>query len=181
VDSVTDPILLRKSCSAGNRSRDLWICSQKLWPLDHRGGPNLWIFTRLLKNIFLFPWYSTHSIYPFNGSSLYQSCNFRSLTNSQTWIGSFLQSCTQLTVHNATEVVPCHETQTIWPILLSRPCFAAQDGRGSPRKEVANREWDEKDGGKPFYTVMGFFWMDTIGFNYCSRDLSRSSLKKLLC
>jgi hypothetical protein len=23
---------------AGNRTRDLWICSEKLWPLDHRGG-----------------------------------------------------------------------------------------------------------------------------------------------
>jgi hypothetical protein len=22
----------------GNRSRDLWICSQEFWPLDHRGG-----------------------------------------------------------------------------------------------------------------------------------------------
>jgi hypothetical protein len=21
-----------------NRTRDLWICSQELWPLDHRGG-----------------------------------------------------------------------------------------------------------------------------------------------
>jgi hypothetical protein len=42
-------------------------------------------------------------------------------------------------------------------ILLSRPCFAARDGRGSPRKEVANGEWDKKDGGKAFYTLMGFF------------------------
>jgi hypothetical protein len=30
-----DPLLLRKSGSAGNRTR---ICSQELWPLDHRGG-----------------------------------------------------------------------------------------------------------------------------------------------
>jgi hypothetical protein len=41
VDPVPDPLLLRKSDSAGNRTRDLWICSQELWPLDHRGG--LWI------------------------------------------------------------------------------------------------------------------------------------------
>jgi hypothetical protein len=39
VDPVPDPLLLRKSGSAGNRTRVLWICSQKLWPLDHRGGP----------------------------------------------------------------------------------------------------------------------------------------------
>jgi hypothetical protein len=39
VDPVPDPLFLRKSYSAGNRTRDLWICSQKLWPLDYRGGP----------------------------------------------------------------------------------------------------------------------------------------------
>jgi hypothetical protein len=38
VDPVPDPLLLRKSGSAGNRTRDLWISSQELWPLDHRGG-----------------------------------------------------------------------------------------------------------------------------------------------
>jgi hypothetical protein len=38
VDPIPDPLLLRKSGSTGNRTRDLWICSQKLWPLDHRGG-----------------------------------------------------------------------------------------------------------------------------------------------
>jgi hypothetical protein len=53
VDPVTDPLLLRKSGSGGNRTRDLWICSQKLWPLDHRGGlntsPSLLIpYTKLL-------------------------------------------------------------------------------------------------------------------------------------
>jgi hypothetical protein len=37
-DPVPDPLLLRKSCSARNRNRDLWICRQELWPLDHRGG-----------------------------------------------------------------------------------------------------------------------------------------------
>ena len=37
VDPVPDPLLLRKSGSAGDRTRDLCICSQKLWPLDHRG------------------------------------------------------------------------------------------------------------------------------------------------
>jgi hypothetical protein len=36
VDPVPDPLLLRKSGSAGNRTRDLWICRQKLCPLYHR-------------------------------------------------------------------------------------------------------------------------------------------------
>jgi hypothetical protein len=38
VDPVPDPLLLRKFGSAGNRTRDLWICSQELQSLDHRGG-----------------------------------------------------------------------------------------------------------------------------------------------
>jgi hypothetical protein len=38
VDPVPDPLPLKKSGRAGNRTWDLWICSQKLWPLDHIGG-----------------------------------------------------------------------------------------------------------------------------------------------
>jgi hypothetical protein len=38
VDPVPDSLLLRKCGSAGNRTQDLGICSQELWPLDHRGG-----------------------------------------------------------------------------------------------------------------------------------------------
>jgi hypothetical protein len=38
VDPVPDSLLLRKFGSAGNRTLDVWICSQELWPLDHRGG-----------------------------------------------------------------------------------------------------------------------------------------------
>jgi hypothetical protein len=36
MDPVPDPLILRKSGSAGNRTRVLWVCSQELWPLDHR-------------------------------------------------------------------------------------------------------------------------------------------------
>jgi hypothetical protein len=35
VGSVPDSVLLRKCSSAGNRTRDLCDCRQKLWPLDH--------------------------------------------------------------------------------------------------------------------------------------------------
>jgi hypothetical protein len=38
VDPVLDPLLLRKSGSSGNQILELRICSQELWPLDHRGG-----------------------------------------------------------------------------------------------------------------------------------------------
>jgi hypothetical protein len=34
-DPVPDTLLLRKSGSAGNGTRDLWICSQEFWSLDH--------------------------------------------------------------------------------------------------------------------------------------------------
>jgi hypothetical protein len=37
VDPVPDPLLLRKSGSAGNRTWDFWICRQTT---DHRGGPD---------------------------------------------------------------------------------------------------------------------------------------------
>jgi hypothetical protein len=37
-DPVPDPLLLRKSGRAGNRTQDLWLSRQKLWPQDHRGG-----------------------------------------------------------------------------------------------------------------------------------------------
>jgi hypothetical protein len=40
VDPVSDPLLLRKYGSVGNRTRNLWIYSQELWPLDHRDGRN---------------------------------------------------------------------------------------------------------------------------------------------
>jgi hypothetical protein len=39
VDSVPDPLILRKSGSAGNQIWDPCVCSQELWPLDDRGGP----------------------------------------------------------------------------------------------------------------------------------------------
>jgi hypothetical protein len=41
MDTVPDSLILRKSSSAGNGTRDLWIFSQKLWPLDDRGGQNI--------------------------------------------------------------------------------------------------------------------------------------------
>jgi hypothetical protein len=44
VYSIPDPLLLRKFGSAKNQSQDLWVSSQELWPLDHRGGPDKWIW-----------------------------------------------------------------------------------------------------------------------------------------
>jgi hypothetical protein len=36
VDTVPDPLLVRKPGSTSNRTRDPCVSSQKLWPLDHR-------------------------------------------------------------------------------------------------------------------------------------------------
>jgi hypothetical protein len=44
MDPVPDPLLLRKYGSAVNRTRDLWVSSQELWPLDHRGGHHITYF-----------------------------------------------------------------------------------------------------------------------------------------
>jgi hypothetical protein len=38
MDSIPDQLLLRESGTACNRTRDLWVYSQDLWLLDHRGG-----------------------------------------------------------------------------------------------------------------------------------------------
>jgi hypothetical protein len=48
VEHVPDPLLLRKPGSTGNRIRDLRICSQELWPLDHS--------KYYLSNLELFQW-----------------------------------------------------------------------------------------------------------------------------
>jgi hypothetical protein len=40
MDPFPDPLLLRKSGSAGNRTQDLWMCNQELLPLGHRDGPS---------------------------------------------------------------------------------------------------------------------------------------------
>jgi len=71
VDPVPDPLLLRKSGSAGDRTLDLCICSQKLWPLDHRGGHN--VETRRFiehKNLVV----STIFYVIINPCTLYHSC-----------------------------------------------------------------------------------------------------------
>jgi hypothetical protein len=37
--STTTTSKKKKSHSPENQTRDIWICSQELWPLDQRGGP----------------------------------------------------------------------------------------------------------------------------------------------
>jgi hypothetical protein len=51
VDPAPDQLLLRKSGSRESNP-DLWICSQELWPLDHRGGPSSSNRTIVCKNPF---------------------------------------------------------------------------------------------------------------------------------
>jgi hypothetical protein len=53
LSSSSSIMLLRKSGSAGNLTRDLWICSQELWPLNNSSGHRHWFgadSSRLLLN-----------------------------------------------------------------------------------------------------------------------------------
>jgi hypothetical protein len=36
VDAVAEPLIVRKLHSAKNRTRDFWLCSQEVWPLDFK-------------------------------------------------------------------------------------------------------------------------------------------------
>jgi hypothetical protein len=54
VGPVPDPLLLRKSGIARIRTLDLWIYSQVLWPLDHRGG-----HSHVLKEVIFMYWLGT--------------------------------------------------------------------------------------------------------------------------
>jgi hypothetical protein len=89
VDPVPDPLLLRKSGSAWNLTRDLWICSQELWPLDHRGGSREG--TRILKPalrrqiskeldrkqpVYFLLFYSQHKVHEINAQSRGRLCPF---------------------------------------------------------------------------------------------------------
>jgi hypothetical protein len=49
VDPFPDSFVLRKSGCAWNWTQDLLICSQEVWPQDHRGGPSM---TQAYKNEF---------------------------------------------------------------------------------------------------------------------------------
>jgi hypothetical protein len=57
--TVPDLLILRKLGSPGNRTRDLWICSQELWPLDHRVCPPL-LYTFLIVVVECLIWSETY-------------------------------------------------------------------------------------------------------------------------
>jgi hypothetical protein len=52
-EPVPHPLLLRKSGGAGNRTKDLWVCSQELSQLDHRGGRYQAILSVIFKHHYL--------------------------------------------------------------------------------------------------------------------------------
>jgi hypothetical protein len=39
LDPVSEKLFLRKSDSARNRTRNIWVRSEELWPLGHKGRP----------------------------------------------------------------------------------------------------------------------------------------------
>jgi hypothetical protein len=52
MDPVPDPSFLRKSSRAWNQTRYFWVCSQELWPLEHRYMEEL----KLKRHFSLAPW-----------------------------------------------------------------------------------------------------------------------------
>jgi hypothetical protein len=52
VDPVQGPLLLRKTGSIRNRAQDLWVCSQDLWTLNHRGSWGLHYWDKNCWNTF---------------------------------------------------------------------------------------------------------------------------------
>jgi hypothetical protein len=78
VGPVADLLLLRKSCSVGNRTRYLWVSSQELWPLDHRDTQFIFILEHM--NIFRGLYMSTHVSPPV--------CRRDSITDSLTALSS---------------------------------------------------------------------------------------------
>jgi hypothetical protein len=78
VDHVPDPLFLRKFGGAGNRTRDFWICSPDLWPLDHRGGLKIFEIISLLLGfssyLLLFEQYNNNIII---GKTLHSDANIK--------------------------------------------------------------------------------------------------------
>jgi hypothetical protein len=63
VDPVPDPLLLRKSGSARNRTRDVCVWSQKLWPLDHTWYTMIWWYIEKSKSFAVCLTFLTRKLY----------------------------------------------------------------------------------------------------------------------
>jgi len=127
VDPVPDPLLLGKSGSAGDRTRDLCICSQKLWSLDHRGGLRL-IFTKekdiikIKRRTFL-----SHK----NTSSLIRrvslwrvrACHFTEINVSK-WNFQELYGCLNVTRLKDYEIFLCKCIVQVFGVSVLCRCFA---------------------------------------------------------
>jgi hypothetical protein len=80
VDPVPDPPLLRKSGSAGNGTRDLWIHSQELWPLDHRSGTY-----GIKKKSYSIGTDSSHGTWPLGRLTRHWKDNIKDRTELEQW------------------------------------------------------------------------------------------------
>jgi hypothetical protein len=71
---VPHPLLLRIFGSAENRTRHLWICGHKLWPLDHRGCRSFNYYTSTTSSL---PLWSRAQ----RGIDSYAGCSFLQVTS----------------------------------------------------------------------------------------------------
>jgi hypothetical protein len=78
VDPVPDSPLLRKSGSVVNRTRNLWFSSQKLWPLDHRGGCCKTVYNKcngVLESTFQYSLPTLHNVISIEFDELYHTAH----------------------------------------------------------------------------------------------------------
>jgi hypothetical protein len=123
MDPVPDPLLLRKSDSARNRTRDLWICSQELCPLGHRGC--------LYSNIYFQKWVFI-SKWPWRWIKLsktlivYIDVSYLELAHSYPVLRSALAVTMKITVF--WNMMPCSLADFYWHF-TSTCCLHLQDRR----------------------------------------------------
>jgi hypothetical protein len=109
LDPVSDPLLIRKNVSAAYRTRDLWNCSQEIWPLNHRGGHIVRLLTKChgvwFSFILIYPHSFIHSFYihsSFVCSTFIHHSFILSFLHSliQFFIRSFIHSFIHLFIHS---------------------------------------------------------------------------------
>jgi hypothetical protein len=108
---VPDPLLLRKSGSSGNQTRDLWICSQELWPLDHSSSHILleWCVIKHRVNCYIFRLVELRDLLVCRGIQLIILLDLCNGFHGTPWASSgssFQESSKILAVHHSTSWHP---------------------------------------------------------------------------
>jgi hypothetical protein len=76
------PTISQKIWYRRKSNPDLWICSQELWPLDHRGGPNYYlrIFIIDVITLLIYKYIKMNSINKLSSTFLEMTCTAQKTT-----------------------------------------------------------------------------------------------------